>query len=137
MDATMRTLLLLVVDSALRKSLRRTLGQYNLIEASTAEQALRLFVDNGRYVDLLLIDVSVGSAGLRVAMFLRSEVRNLPVVVMAGYPVDNWSARDSVDLQRLGANSTVLNKPFQPTELAQLVQDLLQSRPPNPPRLRS
>jgi DNA-binding response OmpR family regulator len=137
MDATMRTLLLLVVDSALRKSLRRTLGEYNLIEASTAEQALRLFVDNGRYVDLLLIDVSVGSAGLRVAMFLRSEIRNLPVVVMAGYPVDNWSVRDSVDLRRLGTNSTVINKPFQPSELTQLVQDLLQSRAPNPPRFRS
>jgi CheY-like chemotaxis protein len=133
----MRTLLLLVSDSALLKSLRRTLDQYTLIEATTAEQALRLFVDNGRYVDLLLIDVSAGSAGLRVAMFLRSEIRNLPVVVMAGYPVDNWSARDSVDLQRLGANSTVLNKPFHPNALAKLVQDLVQTRPPNPPRLRS
>ena|SRR5437899_1419708 len=133
----MRTLLLLVGDSDLLKSLRLTLGEYNLIEATTAEQALRLFVDNGRYIDLLLIDVSAGSAGLRVAMFLRSEIRNLPVVVMAGYPVDSWTVRDSVDLQRLGTNSTVISKPFQPDALAKLVQGLLQSRPPNPPRFRS
>uniref|UniRef100_Q022I6 Response regulator receiver protein n=1 Tax=Solibacter usitatus (strain Ellin6076) TaxID=234267 RepID=Q022I6_SOLUE len=131
----MRTLLVLVDDPDLRKKLRRALGQYRLIEATNAEQALRLFIDNGSYVDLLLTDLAVGSAGLRVAMFLRSEMRNLPVVVIAGYPVKNWTARDTVDLHRLGQKSVaILNKPVQSTLLTKYVEELLEHRPPNPPR---
>jgi DNA-binding NtrC family response regulator len=131
----MRTLLLLVDDRVIIKSLRSTLSQYRLIHATTAEQALRLFVDHGRYVDLFLTDIAVGSAGLRLAMFLRSEMRSLPVVVIAGDPTKNWTARDSVDLHRLGKSSvTILNRPVQPRVLVRSVEELLEHLPPNPPR---
>jgi hypothetical protein len=36
--------------------LRHLLKPYSLIEAATAEQALRLFNENGRRIDLLLAD---------------------------------------------------------------------------------
>ena len=66
----------------------------NLIEAAAADEALRLFADRGHHVDLLVADVTLPiDSGLRVAFFLRSADRNLPVILTSGYPVSSWSVR--------------------------------------------
>jgi two-component system cell cycle sensor histidine kinase/response regulator CckA len=111
--------------------LRYALKQYDLIEATTADEALYLFGERRRHVDLLIADVTlpVGS-GLRVASALRSEIRNLPVILTSGYPLGSWSVRDTLDLQRLGAKSVAfLQKPFQAQELLRLVEKLLGASP--------
>ena len=82
----MKTLLVLEDNPALMMFLRLTLEPYDLIEASTAEQALRLFAERGRQVDLLIADLHLPkSSGIQVAMILRSEIPNLPVL-RRGYP---------------------------------------------------
>jgi DNA-binding NtrC family response regulator len=130
--ATVKTLLVLEDEPALMKFLRHTLVQHNLLEASTAEQALHLFATHGRRVDLLLADVTLPtSSGLRVAFFLRSELPTLPVILTSGYPVSSWNARDSVDLHRLGKKSVrFIQKPFQAQALSSLVQELLGTSSP-------
>jgi hypothetical protein len=50
----MKTLVVLEDESDVMDFLRRMLPQYSLIEATTAQQALRLFIDHGRQVDLLI-----------------------------------------------------------------------------------
>jgi CheY-like chemotaxis protein len=46
--------------------LRRTLTEYNLLEAATAEEALQLFARHDPHVDLLLTDVTLPtSSGYR------------------------------------------------------------------------
>jgi DNA-binding NtrC family response regulator len=77
------------------KLLKQTLSRYKLIEATAADEALRPFADRSHHVDLLIGDVTLPTdSGLRVAFFLRSAVRNLPVILTFGYPVSSWSVRE-------------------------------------------
>ena len=122
----MKTLLVLEDESSITRLMRHVLREYSLIEASTAEQALRLFTDHGRKIDLVVADVTLPtSSGIYVALLLRSEVPDLPVILTSGYPVDSWSERDSADLERLGTNSVaILQKPFQSQVLLKAVCEL-------------
>ena len=124
------TLLVLEDNPAVMMFLRLLLKQYSLIEASTAEQALRLFAESARQVDMLVADLTLPtSSGIQVALNLRSKVPNLPVILTSGYPVSDWSDRDSADLERLGSRWViVLKKPFQPQEVSNAVRELLVPR---------
>jgi CheY-like chemotaxis protein len=124
----MKTILVVDDEVVLLKLLGSVLKkQYSVIEAVTAEQALRLFIDHGRHVDLLLADVTLPtSSGIQVARLLRSAIPRLPVILISGYPVSAWSARDSDDLDRLGSNSVaILEKPFQADALLNAVRELI------------
>jgi CheY-like chemotaxis protein len=122
----MKTLLVLEDNPSVMTVLRVTLEQYSLVEASTAEQALRLFTEGGRKIDLLVADVTLPtSSGIQVALLLRSKIPALPVILTSGYPVGAWSDRDSADLQRLGSTSVaILQKPFQFQGLLKAVCEL-------------
>jgi CheY-like chemotaxis protein len=122
-----KTILLLEDEPGLMKLLSHTLSSYDVIEAPTADEALRLFAERGHQVDLLIADVTLpNDSGLRVAFFLRNEIPNLPVILTSGYPLSNWNAKDAIDLQRLGPNGVAfLQKPFPSPELLHLVRQLL------------
>jgi CheY-like chemotaxis protein len=121
-----KRLLVLEDEPSVMRSIRHMLRRYSIIEASTAEQALRLFIDHGRCVDLLLADVTLPtSSGIQVALLLRSEIRRLPVILISGYPVSGWCRNDSADLDRLGSNSVaIFQKPFQVQGLLRAVRRL-------------
>jgi DNA-binding NtrC family response regulator len=129
--AARKALLVLEDDPSVMMLLRLMLEQYNLIEASTAEQALRLFTDHGRKIDLLVADVTLPTiSGIHLALLLRSEVPDLPVILTSGYPVSVWSDPDSADLERLGTRSvTMLQKPFQAQDLLDAVRELTETGP--------
>ena len=129
--AATKTLLVLEDDPAVMMVLRLMLEQYSIIEASSAEQALRLFTEHGRKIDLLVADVTLPtSSGIQVALLLRSEVPDLPVILTTGYPVSAWNDRDSADLERLGSRSvTILQKPFQGKALSAAVHELIGTAP--------
>lgn len=122
-----KTILVLEDESSLMGLLRHMLNQHHIIEATTAEEALRLFKFHGRQVDLLLADVTLPtSSGVQVALLLRTELPDLPVLLTSGYPVNDWSNRDSADLKRLGARSvTILEKPFHAQILLRTVRELI------------
>lgn len=129
----MKTLLLLEDEPLVMTMLRHMLKQYSLVDATSAEEAVRLFHDHDRQVDLLLADVTlpVGS-GVEVALRLRSEIPNLPVILTSGYPVSGWNVRDLADLKRLGPHSVVvLQKPISPKELLNEICELIGSAQPN------
>jgi two-component system cell cycle sensor histidine kinase/response regulator CckA len=131
-DEATRTLLLLEDESVVMKFLRNMLKkQYSVIEASSAEQALRLFRELGRRIDLLVADLSLPtSSGIKVALLVRSEIPNLPVILTSGCPVSGWGDPDYADLERLGSNSVaILQKPFQTQELLDTVRKLLGGTP--------
>jgi CheY-like chemotaxis protein len=119
-------LLVLEDEPSVMRSMRHMLRRYSIIEATTAEQALRLFIDHGRYVDLLLVDVTLPtSSGIQVALLLRSEIPRLPVILISGYPVSGWCRNDSADLDRLGSTSVaILQKPLQVQGLLRAVRRL-------------
>ena len=120
----MKTLLVLEGNAPVMKLLLRVLRHYTVLEATTAEQALRRFTDHARQIDLFIADVTLPtSSGIHVALLFRSEIPDLPVILTSDYPVSN---RDSDDLERLGPNSVViLPKPFQPQVLSNAVYQLL------------
>ena len=122
----MKTLLVLEDHPSVMMVLRVMLEQYNVIEASTAEQCLRLFTDHGRKIDLLVADVTLPtSSGIQVALLLRSEILDLPVILTSGYPVGDWTRPDSADLERLGSSSVaIIQKPFQRQVLLQTIRAL-------------
>src|SRR5260370_41846289 len=104
--AATKALLVLEDNPSVMMVLRLMLEQYSLIEASTAEQALRLFIDHGRKIELLVADVTLPtSSGIQVALLLRKEIPTLRVILTSGYPVGAWSDGDSADLVRLGSTS--------------------------------
>lgn len=123
----MKTILVLEDNPSVMMVLRLMLETYRLIEASTAEQAIRLFTDHGRKIDLLVADVTLPtSSGIQVALLLRLEIPDLPVILTSGYPVNDWSDGDLADLGRLGANSVaILPKPFQGKVLSDAVRELI------------
>ena len=121
-----KRLLVLEDEPSVMRSMRHMLRRYSIIEATTAEQALRLFKDSGRHVDLLLADVTIPtSSGIQVALLLRSEIPKLPVILTSESPVSCWCRNDFADLDRLGSNSVaILQKPFQVQGLLRAVRRL-------------
>jgi two-component system, cell cycle sensor histidine kinase and response regulator CckA len=120
-----KTILLLEDESTLMNLLRQMLGPYRVIEATTAKQALQLFSNHNRRIDLLIADLTLpDSSGIHAALILRSENPSLPVIVTSGYPVSTWTVRDVLDLERLGP-ATILSKPFRSQELLQAVVELI------------
>jgi CheY-like chemotaxis protein len=129
--AAVKTILVLEDNASVMTVLRLMLEPYNLIEASNAEQALRLFTDHGRKIDLLVADVTLPtSSGIQVALLLRSRIPTLPVLLTSGYPVGAWSDRDTADLERLDSSSApIIQKPFQGKTLSDAVRELIGTTP--------
>jgi CheY-like chemotaxis protein len=127
----MKTMLVLDDELIAIGLLRRVLKEYALIEATTAEQAIRRFNARGRQIDLLLARVKLQrSSGIQLALLLRWELPNLPVILTSECPVTDWSDRDFDDLERLGLRSVaILKRPFQPQLLLYAVYDLIGSTP--------
>jgi two-component system, cell cycle sensor histidine kinase and response regulator CckA len=125
----MKTVLVLEDESSLMNLLRHMLKQFSLIEATTAEQALRLFIEHGRQVDLLVADLTLPtSSGIQVALLLRAEIPDLPVILTSGYPMSDWTGRDYTDLQRLGSTSVaLLSRPFKAQVLSDAVRKLIEA----------
>jgi two-component system cell cycle sensor histidine kinase/response regulator CckA len=127
-----QTVLVLEDESIVMKVMRQILGQYSVVEATTAEEALMLFIDHNQEIDLLIADLTLPRmSGLQVALRLRTRLPSLPVIVTSGYPVCSWRARDGADLERLGPTRvTVLEKPFRAEGLLEAVHALIGTQQP-------
>ena len=81
------------VISALGKQLDPTLAVHDIKEFATAD-ALRLYVDSKKQVDLFVLDgEAVPEGGMGVARQLKDEVFNCPpVLLITGRAQDNWLA---------------------------------------------
>jgi CheY-like chemotaxis protein len=122
-----KTILILEDEPSVLKLLRLVLKHYHVIEATTAEQAFRVFARGDCRVDLLLTDVRLPTlSGIQVALQIRLGLPDLPVLLVTGYPSGGWRGVDAEDLERLGPHSVVLlPKPFQAQALLSAVDELL------------
>ena len=123
----MSVILLLEDDPVVMVYMRRILKQYPLIEATSAEEALRLFNECGRQIDLLVANLTLpASSGIEVALALRLELPILPVIVTRGFPAGIWSRRNSADLGRLGSDFiAIIEKPIQAQVFLNTVRRML------------
>ena len=105
------TVLLLEDEEGVREVLARglSLGGYAVLEASDGRQAIELFEEHGRRIDLLVSDVVLPGDlnGIQVARRLREIDPGLGILVMSGY------ARDAIAQSgRLPQGVAFLQKPF-------------------------
>jgi two-component system, cell cycle sensor histidine kinase and response regulator CckA len=122
--ATGSETVLLVEDHESVRALTATLLErygYAVIEATSAQEALRLAEANRGRIDLLLTDVVMpGLSGAAVAERVRELVPGVKVLFMSGY-VDDGVVRTGA----LAQGSAFLEKPFSVTGLAAKVREAL------------
>ena len=92
---------------------------YNVAEASSADEALRILAADPASVDLVLTDIQLGAAmdGYELARRLREMVPELRVIYMTGRP--ETTAGRITDRDRFVA------KPYLPSEICAVARDLL------------
>jgi PAS domain S-box-containing protein len=116
---------LLVEDEAgvltLARGILNSYG-YDVLEARSGVEALRLWAQHDTRIDLLLTDIVMpeGMSGLDLAKKLRQEKRDLRVLYSSGYSIE-------VAGQDFGLTEGMafLKKPYQPSALAQKVRECL------------
>lgn len=120
-----QTILICDDEPSLRELMRVSLGaEYSFVEAADAAEAIEL-VESVR-PDLVLVDVMMPlGGGLGVVERLRGDpvLRATTVVIVSAFSADS-DRRAAYDA---GADR-FLGKPFDPEELASLVEELLAAR---------
>ena len=117
------TVLLVEDENALRNLVGQVLrtNGYTVLEASTGEEAVRIYRDFPGTIPLLVTDlVMPGMNGRALAERLRLSLPEMKVLYISGYTED---VLDWQDL--LGPVTAFLQKPFPPSVLAQRVRELL------------
>jgi two-component system cell cycle sensor histidine kinase/response regulator CckA len=123
--------IILVVDDqeGVRALLRRELSErgHTVLEAGDGAEALHLVRRRNGAVDLLLCDVVMPQMnGTELATRIGVEFPDVPVILM--------SAFTPAGVARVGVSETlvpVLQKPFEPNQLAELVQLALEHPVPH------
>jgi hypothetical protein len=91
------TILILDDEAPIRTLLRVTLCPlgYTLVEAATANEAVRCLEYADAGLDLLIADVYLTGdpSGVRVALELRSKLPFLRIILMSGVPLTFWDDR--------------------------------------------
>jgi len=123
--------ILLVEDDpdVLRVEVRilRQLG-YEVIEATTAEEALRLAEESEKRIGLLFTDVVMpGMDGPTLAEKLSAAYPDLKVILTSGYPEERV-AQLGVPKDR----TSFIQKPFSRHDVANRIRQLLDGAPPAP-----
>jgi two-component system, cell cycle sensor histidine kinase and response regulator CckA len=97
---------------------------YQVLEAGTGAEALYVWEHHGARVDLLLTDLVMpgGMTGYELASKLRKEKGTLKIMYCSGYNADA-SGEDEEVHQR----TFFLSKPYEPSRLAKLVRECLDS----------
>jgi signal transduction histidine kinase len=119
------TILLVEDESTVRKFLLSVLirAGYNVLEAESGKDALKISEAEGENIHLLLTDVMMANmGGEELATKLRTCHPEMKVLFMSGYSEEGypkgWESREGVQF---------LHKPFSPSVLAQKVRTVLDS----------
>lgn len=117
------TILLVEDEPAVRALIERVLGRlgYQVLSAGNPAEAQALFQRQREEIALLLTDVMMpGQTGVELARDLRQTKPGLKVVFISGY-----MHREDLAKAVLGSGSPFVQKPFQPSELARQLREVL------------
>jgi two-component system, cell cycle sensor histidine kinase and response regulator CckA len=125
----MKTILVLDDEFNLLNLVCRLLQRhgYRTLQTCSTGETLRIFQDGNCQVDLFIVDVCLpGASGIQVAVDLRTDLPDLPILLVSGYPQHSWSKLDSALLEKLGLHFvSILQKPFTPQSLLTKVGELI------------
>jgi CheY-like chemotaxis protein len=116
------TLLIVEDETAVRNLVASALRHdgYQLLLASSAEEALRIVDAHSGRIDLLLTDaIMPGKSGLELANMMVARQPGLPVIVMSGYTEENLA------ISGLTERPALLQKPFTPRDLRRRIREVL------------
>ena len=116
------TLLIVEDDPAVRNLVASSLRRegYQLLLASSAEDALEIVESHRGTIDLLVTDaVMPGRSGIDLVRELMTRQPGLPVILMSGYTEETLPIRD------LSKAITLLQKPFTPRDLRHRIRAIL------------
>jgi two-component system cell cycle sensor histidine kinase/response regulator CckA len=100
---------------------------YNVLEATTGEEAIDFGNHHSGPIDLLISDVGVPKpSGTDVAVELLKSDPAMPVLFVSGAPMYSWNRSDLRNFQQLPPDRTdFLEKPFRASVLLDRVSGLL------------
>ena len=116
------TLLVVEDEPAVRNLVASSLRNdgYELLLATSAEQALEIAEAHDGKIDLLLTDaIMPGRSGIELAKMLVAQRPGLPVMLMSGY------TEESLPFDAFEQPMTLLQKPFTPRELRRRLREIL------------
>jgi two-component system cell cycle sensor histidine kinase/response regulator CckA len=116
------TLLIVEDETAVRNLVASALRNdgYQLLLASSAEEALRIVDAHSGPIHLLLTDaIMPGKSGLELANLMVARQPGLPVIVMSGYTEENLA------ISGLTEPPALLQKPFTPRDLRRRIREVL------------
>jgi two-component system cell cycle sensor histidine kinase/response regulator CckA len=119
------TLLIAEDETAVRNLVASALRRdgYQVLLASSAEEALALADAHDGRIDLLLTDaIMPGKSGLELANLMVARRPGLPVIVMSGY------TEESLSIAGLTEPVSLLQKPFTPRGLCRRIREVLDRR---------
>ena len=121
------TILLVEDDASVRRLVAkasRALG-YQVLEASNGQEAITLWRDHSRRIDLLLTDMVMpeGMTGLELAQRVRKEKPDLKIIVSSGYSAEvNQSGKPTAE------GIVYLPKPFKMSALGTILRECLDAK---------
>lgn len=117
------TILIVDDEADVRNTSREALSSlgYNVIEATNGEEALEKYHAND--IDLLITDLVMPiMSGSDLAIALRKQDENIPVIFVTGYDRDQALEKDlPMD------NCLVISKPFSFNKLSKLIRSIIES----------
>jgi PAS domain S-box-containing protein len=102
------------------KEILECLG-YRVMVAGSGQEAIALYMEKGREIDLIILDLIMpGMGGIKAFEVLRSINPALKVILSSGYSVDGEARR----IMEKGCNG-FLQKPFRLADISQKVREIL------------
>ncbi|MCX6353572.1 MAG: response regulator transcription factor [Candidatus Aureabacteria bacterium] len=117
------TILLVDDDKEFRSEFRDYLDEYEIVEASSGEEALRILAKPNE-IDLVILDVMMpGMRGTEVLKRMKKMEPRLGIIILTGY-----SSKDVAIEALKGRADEYLEKPFPIAKAKELIVNLLESK---------
>jgi len=117
------TILLVDDDKEFRSEFRDYLNEYEVVEASSGEEALRIFAKPNQ-IDLVILDVMMpGMRGTEVLKRMKKMEPRLGIIILTGY-----SSKDVAIEALKGRADEYLEKPFPILKAKEVIEKLLESK---------
>ena len=91
---------------------------FDVLPAADAQEAMRVYENNGRRIDLLMTDMALpGRNGRQLAHDLRNTSAEIPILLTSGYVESECEPRE--------ARTYFLPKPYSRAELVEMMETIL------------
>ena len=133
----METVLVVDDDAQVVAIVRKMLEGYQILSASSAEEAVRVAMSHAGAIHLLLTDIAMpGTGGRELAQQLSLQRPDMKVLFMTAFRLGQREQQYSDATSASDADDAVILKPFTGERLNEKVREALTVKPPTSPFAR-